>query len=63
MPQQTDYQQDAVLTNMSVAYSNDELIADKVFPRLEVPSRTGFFYTFDKSKFRIAQRQFRPWDA
>ena len=53
MPQVTDYHVDNVLTNMSVAYHNDDLIAEKIFPRLEVPGRTGFYYTFDKSKFRI----------
>ena len=53
MPQVTDYHVDKVLTNMSVAYHNDDLIAEKIFPRLEVPGRTGFYYTFDKSKFRI----------
>ena len=53
MPQVTDFQQDKVLTNLSIAYKNDTLIGDKVFPRLEVPDRTGFFFTFDKSKFRV----------
>ena len=53
MPQVSDYLVDPLLTNMSVAFSNQELIADMVFPRLEVKSRTGYFYKFDKSSFRV----------
>ncbi len=52
-PSQTDYQQDKVLTTLSIAFKNADFIADKVFPRMDVKERTGFFYTFDKSSFRI----------
>lgn len=53
MPQVNEYTIDTVLTNMSIAYTNGEMIAEQLFPRLNVQSRTGFYYTFDKSKFRI----------
>lgn len=53
MPQLIDYQIDQVLTNMSVAYQNGDLIGTQIMPRVEVNGRTGFFYTFDKSKFNI----------
>lgn len=53
MAQVNQYTIDTVLTNMSVGFSNPELIAEKVFPRITVQSRTGYFYTFDKSKFRV----------
>lgn len=53
MPQVNEYTQDQVLTNMSVGYSNDELIGLRLFPRIVVQSRTGYFFKFDRSKFRI----------
>ena len=53
MPQVIDYQVDATLTQMSVAYANGELIGTKLMPRVEVGGRVGFFYTFDKSRFTI----------
>lgn len=53
MPQVNEYTIDTVLTNLSIAYNSPELIGEQVFPRLEAKSRTGYFYKFDKSKFRI----------
>ena len=53
MPQYNDYTIDTLLTNMSIGYTNDSLIGEQLFPSLEVASRTGFYFTFDKSKFRI----------
>lgn len=53
MPQYNEYTIDTILTELSIAYSNAELIGEKIFPRLGVKSRTGYFYKFDKSKFRI----------
>lgn len=52
MPQINDYHQDAVLTNLSVGYKNMEYIADMIAPRVQVPARTGYYYTFDKSKLK-----------
>ena len=53
MPNQNDYVVDPVLTEFSIAYSNPELIGTKLFPIVDINSRTGIYYTFDKSKFRI----------
>jgi len=53
MPNVVDYQIDAVLTNMSKAYTNGTLIGTMFMPRLAVPGRVGFYFTFDRSKFRI----------
>lgn len=53
MPQVVDYQVDTVLTQMSVAYENGQLIGTMLMPRVEVSGRVGFYYTFDKGKFNI----------
>lgn len=53
MPNVVDYQVDQVLTRMSVAYENGQLIGTLLMPRVEVQSRTGFFYKFDKTRFRL----------
>lgn len=53
MPNVVDYQVDAVLSTMSKAYTNGQLIGTQLLPRLEVPARTGFYFTFDRSKFRV----------
>jgi len=53
MPNIIDYQVDATLTQMSVAYANGQLIGTQLMPRVEVQGRVGFYYTFDKSRFTI----------
>ncbi len=53
MPQPNDYQVDTVLTNMSTGYSNAELIGERLLPRLKVNSRTGIYYVFDKTRFKV----------
>lgn len=53
MPQVIDYQIDEALTQMSVAYQNGQLVGTRLLPRVEVGSRTGFYFTFDKSRFRV----------
>lgn len=53
MPNVIDYQVDQVLTQMSKAYANGALIGTQLMPRLNVPSRTGFYFTYSKDKFRI----------
>lgn len=53
MPQLNDYIVDPLLTEMSVGYKNPELIGTQLFPVLEVKSKTGIYYKFDKSQFRI----------
>lgn len=53
MPQLVDYQVDQTLTSMSKAYQNGKLIGTMLMPRLDVPGRTGYYFVYDKSKFRI----------
>lgn len=48
MPDRIDYVVDPLLTNLSVGYKNNALIADQLFPRLTVESEKGFYYTFNK---------------
>jgi hypothetical protein len=43
---------DPVLSNVSVAYKNEEYIAEKLFPVLSVSKQTGVYYKFDKSALR-----------
>lgn len=53
MPQLTEYKVDPALTDISVAYKNEEYLAEQIFPRIEVGAITGYYFVFDKSKFRI----------
>lgn len=53
MPQLNDYHVDPLLTEMSVGFANPDLIGTKLFPVLEVKSKSGIYYKFDKSSFRI----------
>lgn len=53
MPQVVDYQIDQALTNMSVGYENGQLIGTQLMPRVMVSSRQGFYFTFDRTKFRV----------
>lgn len=55
MPQPIDYIKDELLTRIAVDYANTTLIADRVFPRIDVDKETGSYYVYDKSKFRIEQ--------
>lgn len=45
--------QDPLLTDVSVRYTNDELIADLVFPILPVTKRTGVYFKYDKSNLKV----------
>lgn len=44
---------DAPLTNMTIAYLQDQnaFVADKIFPRIDVPFIRGTYFTFDKHTF------------
>lgn len=39
---------DSVLATMSVMYTNDEMIGDRLMPVVPVGSRSGIYYTYDK---------------
>lgn len=52
MPGIANTYQDKALTNVSVKYTNDEFVADRVFPVVEVDKKTGIYYEYDKSNLR-----------
>jgi len=51
MPALPNIQVDPLLTNISVAYVNEEFVADQVFPSLPVGPRTGKYYIYNKEAF------------
>ncbi len=53
MPTINDYHVDPVLTNLSVAWTNEEYINKELFPRLVVPKKQGIYYQFDKAGLRV----------
>ena len=48
----SDVYVDIPLSNISIKYTNDNYIADKVFPILKVGKMTGLYYVYDKSNLR-----------
>lgn len=54
-PQQSQVYANQILSNVSLAYTNDEnvLIADELFPTVPVKFRTGIYFMYDKSKFHV----------
>ena len=53
MPAQADVFQDALLTNISVKFSNTEYISEQIFPTIKVKAKTGFYFVYDKSNLRV----------
>jgi len=51
-PALQDIRFDPILSNVSVAYKNAKYIAEEIFPVVKVKTKTGYYYKFDKSKFR-----------
>jgi len=49
---QRDVVVDPVLSNVSIKFSNEGFIAEKVMPILRVNKQTGKYYTYDKANFR-----------
>jgi hypothetical protein len=50
----SDVYVDVQLTDVSVRYSNDNYIADKLFPVVMVPKKTGIMYKYDKANLKAA---------
>ena len=48
MPPSNELHVDAVLTNLSLKYVNEELIADMVLPIVKVVKRSNKFFVYDK---------------
>lgn len=53
-PTVSNVYQDPLLTDISVRYTNTNLIADQVFPVLPVQKRTGVYFKYDKNNLKIA---------
>ncbi len=51
-PTKADVYVDPVLTNISVAYKNEDYISEKILPLVKVAKDSGFYFKYDKSKFR-----------
>lgn len=51
-PSLRDVHVDAVLSNISVAYKNDNYLADQVFPRVPVNKKSDLFFTFPKQQWQ-----------
>lgn len=52
MPAPKDTYVNGLLTNISVAYQNSNLIADQVFPTVVVDKKTGLYFVADKGNLR-----------
>lgn len=50
--QPTDVYVDMPMTNLSVAYHNEELVAEQIFPAIPVDYPTGIYYKWDKANLR-----------
>lgn len=60
MPQQNVIHIDQALTNLSIAYSNDDYIADKVLPKIPVDKHSDKYFVFGKEYLRIREAHVRP---
>lgn len=45
---------DPILTNLSIAYSNDEYLSDTLFPEVQVKNQSGKHYVYDRGRFGVA---------
>lgn len=53
----SDVYVDPALSNVSIKYTNDTFIADKVIPMLKVAKMTGKYFIYDKSNLRVDKTQ------
>jgi hypothetical protein len=44
---------DPILTNLSIGYRNEEYIAEKIWPNMDVKKQSGKHFIYDKGRFRI----------
>jgi len=51
MPQLSSLHIDRGLTNLSVAYTNEDYVADRVFPGLPVDKRSNKYFVYDRTAF------------
>lgn len=52
MPSAQKVHIDKALTNISIGYSNDEFIADKIFPTIQVDKQSDRYYVYGMERFR-----------
>lgn len=51
-PSLQDIRIDPVLSNVSIAYQNEDYIAEQILPVIPTTTRTGKYFKYDTSKFR-----------
>lgn len=44
---------DELMTDVSIAYTNESYVSDRIFPEVQVSKRTGLYFKYDKSKLRV----------
>src|SRR5689334_5640895 len=44
---------DPMLTNVALAYTNDDYIAEQLYPTLPVARQTGKHFVYDRGRFRV----------
>lgn len=49
--------QDPILTNVAIAYENDEYVAEKLFPTLRVAKQSGKHFIYDRGRFRTGKNK------
>lgn len=54
-PLRTQVYVDPLLSDVSIAFQNPNYISDVVFPEVQVSKRTGIYFVYDKSKFRLEE--------
>lgn len=58
-PSIRDVHIDRAMSNLSIAYRNDNYIAEQVFPRITVQKKSDYYYIFPKQSWFIDQVQIR----
>ena len=59
-PTKSDVYVDPVLTNISIAYQNEDYISEKILPLVKVAKDSGYYFKYDKSKFRPVNDERAP---
>lgn len=63
MPQQNVIHIDQALTNLSLAYMNEDYVAEEVLPTVTVDKRTDKYFVYGKEYFRFTESRVRPGAA
>ncbi len=62
-PVQSQVYVDPALSNISIAWQDNRYISDRLFPEVQVPTRTGIYFVYDRSKFRAVNDVRAPGTA